>query len=322
MSLYRNILIQAWEITKKNYYLWFFGIFAALIGSGGELLFNALSPESGQGMIDAIIRIENTGILSQGFFSNLASAYQNNSLSIVIIFLVSLVFLALFVFVVWLSVTSQAAIVNNVNLINSRKSHDFKVAITSGMKKFWTVFGLNFLAKFVSIIFYVLFVVMAFLLAPDFTSWVDVLSYVFGYVIFFVFSLAISFIIKYAISYSIIKEKGFLESLRLGWSLFKLNWLISLEMSALMFFLSLIVTFSYLVVAMAMAIPLVFLAILAGKLTMLGFVIILFLSGVVYLASLFLVGALLSTFQVSSWTLLFIQLSGKGAVSRIMRMIG
>ena len=37
MFLYRNILSQAWKITWRSKYLWFFGLFAALLGNGGEL---------------------------------------------------------------------------------------------------------------------------------------------------------------------------------------------------------------------------------------------------------------------------------------------
>ena len=42
MSFYRNILKQAWKITWRNKYLWWLGIFAALLGNGGEfeILFN------------------------------------------------------------------------------------------------------------------------------------------------------------------------------------------------------------------------------------------------------------------------------------------
>jgi hypothetical protein len=36
MSLYRSILKRAWEISWKFKYLWFFGLFAALLGNGGE----------------------------------------------------------------------------------------------------------------------------------------------------------------------------------------------------------------------------------------------------------------------------------------------
>ena len=51
MFLYRDVLSQAWKNTWQNKYLWFFGLFAALLGGWGdlEIVFRGLNG-SEQGM--------------------------------------------------------------------------------------------------------------------------------------------------------------------------------------------------------------------------------------------------------------------------------
>ncbi len=36
IALYRPIFKKTWQIIKKHKPLWFFGIFAAILGTGGE----------------------------------------------------------------------------------------------------------------------------------------------------------------------------------------------------------------------------------------------------------------------------------------------
>ena len=36
MTLYRDIIKEAWQITWRRRFLWFFGLFAVLLGNGGE----------------------------------------------------------------------------------------------------------------------------------------------------------------------------------------------------------------------------------------------------------------------------------------------
>ena len=62
MPFYRTILKQAWSLTWRHKYLWWFGIFAALLGNGGEfeILFNNVGANPGQALFPAWQRIIST----------------------------------------------------------------------------------------------------------------------------------------------------------------------------------------------------------------------------------------------------------------------
>ena len=65
---------------------------------------------------------------------------------------------------------------------------------------------------------------------------------------------------KYAIAYVVIKGSGFVEAVKLGWQLFVKNWLVSLEMAFILFFINFAVGFGLLLLFLISAGPFLFLA--------------------------------------------------------------
>src|SRR3989339_1784743 len=115
MQLYRGIIKQAMDITWKSKYLWFFGLFAALLGNGGEyeILFRALSGNFNDDFFSGFRMIADTGVFSMQGLRNFGNLLITQPISVIVAILVLVIFLALFAFVIWLVNVSQATLVNN-----------------------------------------------------------------------------------------------------------------------------------------------------------------------------------------------------------------
>ncbi|MEA3398702.1 MAG: hypothetical protein U9R06_03090 [Patescibacteria group bacterium] len=325
MSLYRDILAKAWHITWRYKYLWFFGLFAALLGNGGELelIFRGFNAEFSQGLFPWLQGIAETGFFNVSTIHNIGYLLINDPITILTIFAVFLIVIFLSIFLIWLVIVSQAALVNNAANSISGKSHDFKDGLAVGMKKFWPVLGLNVLIK---IVVYLLFVLIS-LPGIIMISRADLLTvkvlFVLSFIIFIPISIILAFIVKYAIAYAVIKGSKISQAIKEGWDLFVKNWLVSLEMAFILFFINFVIGLGLILVLLIISVPFLFLALLLIKSGMLiNFGIFLAISILFYLAIIAIVGAALATFQISSWTGLFIKLVGRGGASKLARVFG
>ncbi|NIA18391.1 MAG: hypothetical protein GWO79_00750 [Actinobacteria bacterium] len=320
MYLYRTILSRAWKTTWNHKYLWFFGLFAALLGGGGEynVLLRGLAGGAEQQIFPGFSRIAETGVFSGQTLANIGQIMRDDPLSLLALLMVFLVVLALIGFLIWLSIVSQAALVNNAARYLTNKTNknlNFRTGIAAGKEKFWPVFGLNLVVKF---LIYLIFISVGFMVV-SIAAWP---VYVVVFVIFIIIALALSFVIKYAVAYAVIEGRGFVESIREGWKLFIDNWLISLEMGFILFFINLLAGLALVLIVLTLTIPLTFLAVAVFKIAAIaGFWFVAVLASILLLGIIMLGGALLSTFQISSWTGLFVRLSNKGGTSKIVRIV-
>lgn len=316
MSLYRSIFRQAWGITWQYKYLWFFGFFAALLGNGGEyeILSKALKGDMSQGIANFFRGTFETGLFSAQGMSNLFLTIRTEPYTVLTIFLIGILSLVLFLFVVWLAMASQGALVNNAALAKSGKKTSFQANLNSGIKNFWKILGLNIVSRF---LIYLIFGLIS--LALIFSS----LLYGLLFILFIPAAISVSFIIKYAIAYAVVKKSKFLESAIMGWRLFMNNWLVSLEMAFLLFFINLLVGLSLVVLMIILSVPFLFVMILFGKLaSVFFFFVVAGFSIAAFLALVFVIGSMLAVFQVSAWTTLFMELEGRGGISKLHRFFG
>src|SRR5680860_998689 len=138
MFLYRNILKQSLKISWDNKYLWFFGLFAAFLGNGGD--FGLISQQTNSDLILNIKRYIETGIFKGSTISNIGYLLKNETMSIIILLGVGLVILALLSFFIWLTIISQVSLVDTSAKIinsNSKNKPNIKEGIKIGNKKFW-----------------------------------------------------------------------------------------------------------------------------------------------------------------------------------------
>ncbi len=322
MPLYRNILRQAWKITWQYKYLWFFGLFAALLGNGGEyeILFRGVN-NANTPLFPGLQNFVQSGFFSRQTLANIGVIIRTDTASFIIALVLGLVILLLFFFLVWLSVSSQAALVNNSAGYFLNKKSDFKTGMAVGSQKFWPVFGYNVIIKAVLYLAFILMGIPLLYIVPRLgLVWGGIIYFIF-FIVFMVLVLGVSFMLKYSIAFLVVKGNKFLESIKLGWNLFISNWLISLEMAFILFFISLVVSLLYFLVILALGIPVVFLLIASAKVAASMFLVVAFLALIFYVLSLAFVGATLSTFQISTWTGLFVQLVNKGGESKIVRIV-
>lgn len=321
--LYRKILHQSWVNTWKNKYLLFFGLFAALLGNGGglEVVFRVLNKENQQVMFSGLSKLSATGFFSMQTIFNIFNLMRTDFLNMVIFSLVFLLLLLLVGFLFWLMVMSQGALVNNAAKIEGGKSHSFEMGVKVGAEKFWPVLGLNVIYQGI-VYFLLLLISLPIILSASRPSYIAAsVLFILLFLILVPIAVAFSFVIKYAIAFVVIKQEKLKESLVKGWELFSKNWLVSIEMAFLLAFINLIVVLLLIFTFLVLSIPLLFVALILAKLTFVFAFWIVFISSLLfYLFILVFVGSTLSAFQITAWTSLFIQLTGKGAKSKIIRI--
>ncbi|MEI7498287.1 MAG: hypothetical protein WCK11_03335 [Candidatus Falkowbacteria bacterium] len=321
MPFYRKILRQAWRVTWDHKYLWFFGLFAAFISTGElEILTNVFTGGSEISMSGFFTTLKDTNVFSAQGWEGMKLFMVQRPDAFFILLILLLIFLALFLFLLWLSVVSQTAIVQNTANIANDKAASVKIGVQSGATHFWPILGFNIMIKIIV------------MLALAFLSWPLILGingldtlyvaavYLISVIVFLPIVISLLFVAKYAIAYRIIKEEKWGNALRRGWLLFTDNWLISLEVAlvflAIFFFSSLL----FLLIMSAIAVPYLLLLYFMGGLGMVFASWSFFVLGCLIL--FFLIawfGSLMTVFQTSGWTYLFLELTGKGGSSKLAR---
>jgi hypothetical protein len=324
MNLYRNILKRAWEITWQYKYLWFFGLFVALLGNGGEveIISRSFDINSGDSFFSGFGDIfTSTGFFSRGTFGNIGRLAVNDPFNLFMVILLTLIIIFLTIFIIWLMIVAQAAIVNNSANIIAGKNHNLKDGLLAGIKKFWPVFFLNVLVKLIilSIFFLIsLPVLVNYAHAGAFSA---SLVFIISYLIFIPAAIIISFIIKFSIGYSVIKSYNFREALKSGWNLFLNNWLISLEMAFILFFINFFSGLLLMILLLILATPFLFFALLFIKTALIfNLWLLAIFALILFLAIIIVIGSALAVFQTSAWTGLYIELIGKGGISKLIRL--
>jgi hypothetical protein len=323
MFSYRALLKQAWDITWKHKYLWFLGLFTALVASGGSWEYQVISNNFNQSLVDGSYYRLNDFLtasdLLKNFGQGLLSLFHYDFWTILNVLSLLILAAAFAIFLIWLAVTSQAALIGDVKKIQNSKKKDLPLSLrdslTSGHQHFWSVLGLDLIIKIlIAAAFFIISLPLLFIAIKDTTALMIIYTILF--VIFVPVSVSLSLMTNYVIAYRVLDNKSLVSSLEHGYRLFKNNWLVSLETGVILFILSFLASGVLLAVLGIFLLPLVLLGILLS-LTWLT-VIALFLA----IALVIIFGAALTTFQVTTWTGLFLQLKDKGALAKLERLFG
>jgi hypothetical protein len=322
MLSYRNLLKQAWTITWKHKFLWFFGLFSAFLAAGGSIEYRMINDNINTGLVDGSLLSAGHFAQSILIFKSLGLGFLNlfsyDILTIINIITILLICLTLMLTFLWLAISSQAALVINIKKIiqNNKKRENvltIRDGLSEGHKKFWPVLGLNLAIKLiVSAILFITSLPLLLLIILD-TSWF-VFVYVILFVIFLPVAVSISLMLKYALAYSVLENERFIQSIEKGWKLFIKNWLVSLEMAIILFIINFFASLAILL-TLALAFFPLFLVGISFSFTWLTTLMI-------FLALLFVVlaGSALVTFQISVWTSLFINLKGGSVLAKLERL--
>lgn len=325
MLSYRAVLKESWKISWKNKYLWFFGFFASLISFNIEfkVLARSLDQSSGLNAIANIKTFLSTGLFSQNAWLNFIELLKTDTVTISWLIFIFLLILAIIIFLAWLSTVSQIGIIDSVNKImkGSREKLGIKSGLKSGRKKFWPVLALNVI---ISLSINLIYFLISWLLVSVAQSgqMSAVLAFGLIFIIMVPLSLALSFVIKYTIAYAIIENKKLTSAIKLGWKLFKQNWLVSVEMAIVLFLINILsiillsflsLTLFYLAFGLALSMMMLSASsFLFWSLVVLGFLIV--------LALIIMIGSLLNTFQIASWTNLFVRLKKEKELGKLERI--
>lgn len=318
MFSYRIFIKQAWNITKKYRHLWFFGIFASLTTIGGEyqLISQGFTAKPGGHFLDNGIFIL-YNLFNPTFYSSLGQLINTNSAAFWSLISIIVLAILLILVMVYLAITSQAALVEqSARLIISKKKKEgltINEGIRFGRRHLWPVLGLNITNNLIiNFCLLIISLPLAFLLLTN-SSAIN-LSYSILFIIFVPVALAIALIIKYAIASQVLEDRSFIASIEKAWKIFCKNWLVSLEMAILLFLINFIVSIFTLIVISLFFVPLLLLSI------QLYTPILIILSFILIIIIIIVVASILNTFQISTWTSLYLHLQQKRGISKIERL--
>lgn len=323
MFSYRILFKQAWLITRQHKYLWFFGLFAALVAGSGSWEYQIFSQSLNRGLIEgSYLRLNNIlalGNLIQNFLVGLVDLLRYDIWTMLSGLSLIIITLAITAFFVWLAVSSQAALVSETKKILNTKKKTLTLSIRDGLsaghEHFWSLLGLNILIKFlVTLAFFIVSLPLLFMVWRDTNTLAAVYTLLF--VIFVPIAVSLSLIVKYAIAYRVLDNKPALSALELGEKLFRRNWLVSLEAAIILFIINFLASAVLLVCLALFFLPFLFFSFIFNAAWLAFLIIFLAITVVV------IFGSALTTFQVASWTNLFLSLTEKGGQAKLERLFG
>ena len=307
--LYREVLREAWGLTRHHKIILIFGLFAAFLGTGGALEvlarhFDALfSPQSWQ----------MSWVFSFGNF-DYSMGFWALALGILLLGLA-----VLFVFTV---INSFSTLIFATDKFRKDKKVDLAKTWIAMKKKFAPVLGLVIFFKVLIMIFGSLSVAPLGLVMNG-TAGVGMIAL---YPLIFLFSilaiLICSFLLVYSTAFVVLEDYSFGQAVKAGWQLFIGHWLVNLEMAVIIFFINLLAGLVTIVAAAIIGIPalIVFLFSLFIQFPPLATVtialgLLLFVLVVLFIASW------MGAYQVAAWVLLFRRMHAGSAVSKLIRWV-
>ena len=321
-SVYRTILKKSWEITIKNKFLWFFGLFAAIAGNGGiyEIFVKGFDKISKSGELS-----REQSLWSYLDINKLETFYEKTPLFVSIFWFIFIIILIIILVVICLSVISKGAIINSAKNLSAKKKVSFKDAWAYGNKYFWRLLGLTVFSKAVifGLLILITLPVMFFISGGDGNFTWNLVLYILSFVLFTGLALLVSFMTVFAACFVVVEEYSLVEAIHSGMRLFIKNWLTAIEMALILFTVSFTVGLALILFTILYLIPVCLLLLAFTYLDLvLGFWFIACLSALFWVAIVMGIGAFLSTFQLSAWTLLFTELNKGKIWSKLLRFIG
>jgi hypothetical protein len=316
MHIHRPILSAAWRLAVSRKKLWIFGFFALLVFVGGEYQIINQSLNGGLGANIYERLLTNASISPELWPALLKALSVDWQTSLAVILLILLVCGLLFA-ILWLSVKSQIALIRWTKKDRLGEGEDeisLWEAFTAKDGRFWRVLATS---VFVEI---TIFAASVFLSIPlVFLYFKDSLWAVAAYTLFFLIlipvTLSFSLVAKYAMAEIVLEKKGFTAGVIKAWSLFKNNWLVSLEMALILFFINFTVSLITIFILAFVALPIMLTLILFGFTAPLIIVVL------VSFLLLALVASFLMTFQTAAWTNLYLEIKNHNVVAKIERIL-
>lgn len=299
---YGKILSRAWQITWRWKMLWIFGFLASLGNGGGG------SGGGGSSM---------DGSRGPGSFPDFDIPAEIGAMILALICLALIIALVFWV----LGIISRGALIAGVHQVEDEGKTTFGSAWRVGLSRFWTIFGVGFLAAIPIIITVVALIALGIAVIAgagfnfDFDAPERVLPFILPALacllplvcVFLLLAVVLGQIQIYAERAAILEGKGWIEAFKRGWQVLKTNlgptivfWLIFLVIGGI---------FAAIIIGgiLAMALP----AIALFDSNEPGVFPIVLICGGVLIGAVVLsvVGAIVQTFTSATWTLAYRQMT-------------
>ena len=307
-TLYRHILKDALSITWKNKILWLLGFLAVFWGDvGAYRSFNHALDNVGPHLPEKVAEAGSWSFpfeaLSFGGFASLM--------------LVTLVIMMLSAGFIMLVTAGRGGLLYAIVKTQDKEKVKVRAMLSRGVQAFWPLLGIGIISR-LDIPLYM------FLLAPLATGDahpVKIVLFVSVFIILTIASLMLSLLGVYASLLVMLEGLPLMRAIRGALKIFAKNWLVSLELALILYFITVVVGLAVLLSFFVMSIPFLFVGILLTLMKIQGAMwFVLIPAMVVYIAVLLLFGSAFVTFQYSAWTLLFLRLKTETAVSKVVRL--
>ncbi|MFC1788145.1 hypothetical protein ACFLZY_02915 [Patescibacteria group bacterium] len=299
-ALYRSLLKDAWRLTWQRKQFWVFGLFAAVISSGGvvDVLFRSFKRiETGRNLFENIL---NGSFIGYEIFGQYVQQLQ--LLDVGRVSITAALALIIIIGILFAAVVSQGALIIG---LSKRQILTLKQAWQKGLSFFWPIFGLNILIKALSIIMIILSTLPLVLFITR-ATYQDALLFFALFLIFFPLVIIISIVSMIALI-DIIKSKSHaLDAIHTGLIYFKRHWLVTFELGVILFFITTIAGFLMFLILLLLSLPYTVLLVLTTITA--SHTLFILINALAFLLTVILILifiALAATFQHACWLIFY-----------------
>ncbi len=320
--LYRKTLQRALLFTRAHPYVWFLGFLAAFLGTGGEYeyivnQFNAIS--SGNWEITSSV----AGVMGTGGTNMVRILGDLMSFAPEVDALVIGALAGVFATILWIVISAQGALIRAIALLSLGKKATLTEHFAAGSSSFWHVLGILLCTKIGAL--FILFVVggpvaamLMYVMSP--IASVFLVLFVLGIPLFVLASL----ISKYAIAYRMIHNEYWDTSLIKSLTLFADHWLVSLELAFILFVVDIVFGAIIIFAVVLVTAPFAFLGAALTNMTDIWYAVgvtVVYVGRVLGYVLLLVLGSALATFQYATWTELFLAISKRPHLAKLIRVV-
>jgi hypothetical protein len=292
---YIEIFKRAWQITWRNRYLWWFGLFLSLGSGGMGWNFNLPWYEKKEG--------GKLHFREEDFF-NFLSTHAFWIVLVIIIFLTLVIILAV------LRIISQAGIIKSFSHIDKNEAASFGAGFREGKKYFWKMLSLGLILGMAMLSIIVVLAVPTIFLFVLNQGFLAIFTIIMAFFILIPLMIIFAFVSKFSFYYLILSNLSIFSSIERGYQLFKKNILPSVIMGLLFIPLGIALGIGIFAVIFAIAVPFTIIGLLAYLLlSKIGAILVVVAGGTVVIAAAVFIQSVYQTFSQTSWYLFFKEIS-------------
>jgi hypothetical protein len=298
--LYRKLIGDAWSLTWNRKMLWIFGIFAALISTGGvvDVALSAIKKVKTGGSL--MHQLFNSSFLGYELFAEYVAQMQSIGSDQAMMMVITMTLIGIGILI--MAILSQGSLILGAKSKHTPNPYTLR---KQSLKHFWDLFTLAALTKIVTGILSMLMtlpLVLLFIETTQYNAWVFSLLML----VFLPAVVIISIISMFALIDIVENNHGPLHAIEYGFQIFKRQWLATFEFGMLLFFIVFGAGIGLLILTALTAIPyavLYTLSVLTGIKALFLTVNIFFAVGLLFLLLFF--GGATVTFQYTAWYLFY-----------------